>query len=96
LYFGSVRCAFRAESRLNEPASLVHLICRGAARLAKSSTASAAHNSEGTNLNQNQPQSGASQKIDAEHFCGFPTANANSSSTSTYVPELNIRGRTRG
>jgi hypothetical protein len=50
------------------------VIRRGAARLAKSSTASAAHTSEGTNLNQIEPQSGASQKIDAEHFCGFPTA----------------------
>jgi hypothetical protein len=29
-------------------------------------------------------------------FCGFNHSNAKSSSTSTHVPELNIRGRTRG
>jgi hypothetical protein len=53
---GSARYAFGAESRLKRTGiadPVAHLIFRGAARLANSSTASAAHTSEVKNLNQN-------------------------------------------
>jgi hypothetical protein len=95
---GSVRYAFRAESRLKRTGiadPVAHLIFRGAARLANSSTASAAHTSEVKNLNQNDHHLVQVRRSMRSIFAG-PHSNASSSSTSTYVPELNIRGRTRG
>jgi hypothetical protein len=67
-----------------EPGLLAHLNLSRRRTPGKSSTASAVQTSEVQTLTRGEPQSGASQKIDAEHFAGSTTANAKSSSTSTH------------
>jgi hypothetical protein len=76
-----------------EPKLLAHLNLSRRCTPGKSSTASAVQTSEVQTVTRGEPQSGASQKIDAEHFAGSTTAMRNPallllmSPSSTFVAE---------
>lgn len=91
---GSVRCAYRAESRLVSQGLPAHMIFEGVARPAKAQQ----HRQQllqRFNTHRSDPNP-VQVRRSMRSILRVAHRNAKSSSTSTYVPELNFRGRTRG
>ncbi len=85
---------FPSGESTSKPGLLAHVIFEGVARPAKLNSIGSSYSRDTTLTGVTRIQCKSEDRCGA--FLRVAHRNAKSSSTSTYVPELNFRGRTRG